>query len=49
MENHSNMWNLLNNKDTTARRQWRRAGIFIINSEQVSHILHLFILLTLNK
>ena len=49
MENHNNMWNLFNNKDTTARRQWRRSGIFIINFEQVSHILHLFILLTLNK
>ena len=33
----------VNNKDT-----WRRSGIFIVNFEHISHLLIVFILLTLN-
>ena len=31
------------------QRQWRRADIFIFNFEQMSHIVLVFSLLTLNK
>ena len=38
---------------TPERRQWRRqrarSGIFIVNFEQISHIVLVFPLLTLNK
>ena len=30
-------------------RQWRRRGIFIVNSEHISHLFLRFLLLTLNK
>ena len=30
------------------RRQWRRSGIFIVNFENISHLVPLFLLLTLN-
>ena len=31
------------------RRQWRLSGIFIVNFENISHLLLVFLLLTLNK
>ena len=34
---------------TPKRRQWRRSGVFIVNFEQISHIVLGFPLLTLNK
>ena len=30
------------------RRQWRRSGIFIVNFEHISHLVLVFLLLTLN-
>ena len=30
------------------RRHWRRSGIFIVNFEQISHLVLVFLLLTLN-
>ena len=33
---------------TTERRHWRRSGVFIVNFEYVSHLVLLFLLLTLN-
>ena len=30
------------------RRHWRRSGIFIVNFEHISHLLLVFLLLTLN-
>ena len=29
-------------------RQWRRSGIFIVNFERISHLVLVFLLLTLN-
>ena len=37
----------VNNKDTR-RRQWHRPGIFIFNFEHISHLVLVFLLLTLN-
>ena len=31
------------------RRQWRRSGVFIVNFEHVSHLLLVFLLLTLRR
>ena len=31
------------------RRQWRRSGIFIVNFEHISHLVLLFLLLTLSR
>ena len=31
-----------------AQRQWRRSGIFIVNFEHISHLVPVFLLLTLN-
>ena len=33
---------------TTERRQWRRSGVFILNSEKILHIVRVFSLLALN-
>ena len=33
---------------TPKRRQWRRSGVFIVNFEHVSHLVLVFLLLTLN-
>ena len=30
------------------RRHWRRSGIFIVNFEHISHLVLVFLLLTLN-
>ena len=30
------------------RRQWRRSGVFIVNFEHISHLVLVFVLLTLN-
>ena len=30
------------------RRQWRRSGVIIVNSEHISHLLLVFLLLTMN-
>ena len=50
----------VNNKDTRTtlcskltiktpeRRQWRRSGVFIVNFEHISHLVLVFLLLTLN-
>ena len=34
---------------TPERRQWRRLGIFIVNFEHISHLVLLFLLLTLSR
>ena len=34
---------------TLERRHWRRSGVFIVNFEQISHIVLVFLLLILNK
>ena len=31
------------------RRHWRRSGVFIVNFEHISHLVLVFLLLTLNK
>ena len=31
------------------RRHWRRSGIFIVNFEHISHLVLMFLLLTLNR
>ena len=33
---------------TPERRQWRRSGVFIVNFEKISHLVLVFLLLTLN-
>ena len=33
---------------TLERHQWRRSGVFIVNSEHISHLVLVFLLLTLN-
>ena len=44
------MWNLLKFMiKVPGRRQWRRSGVFIVNFEQILHIIQVFPLLTLNK
>ena len=35
-------------KKTPERRQWRRSGVFIVNFEHISHLVLVFLLLTLN-
>ena len=32
---------------TPERRHWRRSGVFIVNFEQISHFVLVFLLLTL--
>ena len=34
---------------TSERRQWRRSGVFIVNFEHISHLVLVFLLLTLNR
>ena len=34
---------------TPERRHWRRSGVFIVNFEQISHIVLIYLLLTLNN
>ena len=31
------------------RRHWRRSGVFIVNFEHISHLVLVFLLLTLNR
>ena len=33
---------------TPERRHWRRSGVFIVNFEHISHLVPVFLLLTLN-
>ena len=35
--------------NTPERRNWRRSGVFIVNFEHISHLVLVFLLLTLNK
>ena len=35
-------------RKTPERRHWRRSGVFIFNSEQISHLVLVFLELTLN-
>ena len=37
------------NKKTQERRQWHRSGVFIINFDHISHLVLVFLLLTLNE
>ena len=37
----------LTTKKTPERRQWRRSGVFIVNFEYISHLILVFLLLTL--
>ena len=46
----------VNNKDTRAtpewrqkRLEWRRSGVFIVNFEHISHLILVFLLLTLSR
>ena len=40
----------VNNRNTRTRcRHWRRSGVFIVNFEHISHLVLVFLLLTLNK
>ena len=49
-KHQDNVWNLFKlTIKTPERRQWRRYGVFIVNVEQISHIVLVFPLLTLNK
>ena len=49
-KHQDNVWNLFKlTTKTPERRQWRRYGVFIVNVEQISHIVLVFPLLTLNK
>ena len=34
---------------TPQRRQWRRSGVFIVNYEHISHLVLVFLLLTLSR
>ena len=34
---------------TPERRQWRRSDVFIVNFENISHLLLVFLLLTLSR
>ena len=34
---------------TPERRQWRRSGVFIVNSKHILHIFLVFLILNLNK
>ena len=34
---------------TPERRQWHRSGVFIVNFEHISHLVLVFLLLTLSK
>ena len=36
-------------KKTPERRHWRRSGAFIVNFEHISHLVLVFLLLTLNR
>ena len=38
----------INNKDTTGR-QWHRSVDFIVNFEHISHLVLMFLLLTLSR
>ena len=35
--------------ETPERRHWRRSGVFIVNFEHISHLVLVFLLLTLNR
>ena len=35
--------------NTPERRHWPRSGVFIVNFEHISHLVLVFLLLTLNK
>ena len=35
--------------NTPKRRQWRRSGVFIVNFEHISHLVLVFLLLTLSR
>ena len=42
----------VNNRNTRTRceiRHWRRSGIFIVNFEHISHLVLMFLLLTLSR
>ena len=34
---------------TSERHHWRRSGVFIVNSDHISHLFLLFLMLTLSK
>ena len=38
----------VNNKDTKMT-PWRRSGVFIVNYEHISHLVLVFLLLTVNR
>ena len=35
--------------NTPERRQWRRSGVFMVNFEHISHLVLVFLLLTLSR
>ena len=49
--NTRTMWELCSKLTIKApeRRQWRRSGVFIVNFEHISHLVLVFLLLTLSR
>ena len=44
------VWNMFKvNNETPERHHWRRSGVFVVNSEYISHHFLVFLLLTLNN
>ena len=41
-------WEICSKLTTPERRHWRRSGVFIVNFEHISHLVLLFLLLTLS-
>ena len=36
---HNNIWTLFKVNEALERRKWRRSGFFIVNFEQISHVV----------
>ena len=43
------MFKVNNGNTRTLQRQWRRSGVFIVNFEHISHLVQVFLLLTLSR
>ena len=39
----------MNKKRKSAEDEWRRSGVFIVNFEHISHLVLVFLLLTLSR
>ena len=49
VNNVNSKLNLFKDKKTPEGCQWRHSSVFIVNFEQITHLLQKFLLLTLNK